>query len=135
MVDFTRLGLIPVRRLAQERFHGDGAALLLIGNAMHSDLPPDAAGSGMFGWLFAMLGQDIGSPAPRGGAGELAGTLVRRARSGGAEVRTGAEVVSVRVRNGRAVGVVLRDGTTVGALSQPRSPPRPHCLRQRKRCG
>ncbi len=115
MADFARLGLTPVRRLAQERFGGDGAALLLTGNAMHSDLPPDAAGSGMFGWLLAMLGQDVGFPVPRGGAGELAGALVRRARSKGAEVRTGAEVVSVRVWNGRAVGVVLRDGTTVRA--------------------
>jgi len=115
MVDFARLGLTPVRQLAQERFHGDGAALLLTGNAMHSDLPPDAAGSGMFGWLLAMLGQDVGFPVPRGGAGELAGALVRRARSMGAEVRTGAEVVSVRVVNGRAAGVVLRDGTTVRA--------------------
>jgi len=115
VVDFARLGLTPVRRLAQERFDGDGAALLLIGNAMHSDLPPDAAGSGMFGWLLAMLGQDVGFPVPRGGAGELAGALVRRARSKGAEVRTGAEVVSIRVRNGRAVGVALRDGSTVRA--------------------
>jgi len=115
VVDLVRLGLLPVRRLAEERFTGDGAALLLTGNAMHSDVPPDAAGSGMFGWLLAMLGQDVGFPVPRRGAGELAGALVQRARSRGAEVRTGAEVRSVRVRNGRAVGVVLRDGSAVRA--------------------
>jgi len=115
VVDFARLGLTPVRRLAQERFKGDGAALLLTGNAMHSDLPPDAAGSGMFGWLLAMLGQDVGFPVPRHGAGRLADALVQRARSRGAEVRTGAEVVSVHVRNSRAVGVLLRDGSAVRA--------------------
>jgi phytoene dehydrogenase-like protein len=114
-VDFARLGIIPVRRLAQERFNGDGAALLLTGNAMHSDLPPDAAGSGMFGWLLAMLGQEVGFPVPRHGAGQLAAALTHRARSRGAQVRTGAEVVSVRVRAGRAVGVVLADGSSVGA--------------------
>ena len=50
-------------------------ALLLTGNAMHSDVPPDAAGSGFFGWLLAMLGQDVGFPVPRGGAGQLASAL------------------------------------------------------------
>lgn len=114
-LDFARLGVTPVRRLAQERFDGDGAALLLTGNALHSDLPPDAAGSGLFGWLLAMLGQDVGFPVPRGGAGKLAEALVRRASSLGAQVRTSTEVVSVQVRNGRAVGVVLRDGSEVTA--------------------
>ena len=33
------------------------------------------AGSGMFGWLLAMLGQDVGFPVPRGGAGRLAHAL------------------------------------------------------------
>jgi phytoene dehydrogenase-like protein len=115
VVDFVRMGLTPVRRLAQEWFSGDGAALLLTGNAMHSDVPPDAAGSGMFGWLLAMLGQDVGFPVPRGGAGELAGALVNRARSRGAEVRSGAKVVAIRVRNGRAVSAVLEDGSAVRA--------------------
>ena len=33
---------------------------------MHTDVSPDAAGSGMFGWLLCMLGQDVGFPVPRG---------------------------------------------------------------------
>lgn len=57
-LDLARLAVLPVRRLAEERFRGEGAALLLAGNAMHSDVPPNAAGSGVFGWLLAMLGQD-----------------------------------------------------------------------------
>lgn len=114
-VDFTRLGVTPVRRLAKERFRGDGAALLLTGNAMHSDVPPDAAGSGLYGWLLAMLGQDVGFPVPRGGADHLASALALRAASGGAQIRTRAEVVSIQVRNGRAVGVALADGSTVKA--------------------
>ena len=65
-LDLARLAVLPVRRLAEEHFRGDGAALLLTGNAMHSDVPPDAAGSGVFGWLLAMLGQDVGFPVPRG---------------------------------------------------------------------
>ena len=89
-VDLARLAVTPVRRLGQERFDGAGAALLLEGNAMHSDVPPDAAGSGVFGWLLAMLGQDVGFPVPAGGAQQLASSLQRRIVAGGGEVRTGA---------------------------------------------
>ncbi len=56
--------------------------LLLTGNAMHADVPPDAAGSGIFGWLLAMLGQDVGFPVPQGGAGRLADALAARVAVG-----------------------------------------------------
>jgi phytoene dehydrogenase-like protein len=114
-MDFARLAVTPVRRLAQERFRGDGAGLLLTGNAMHSDVPPDAAGSGVFGWLLAMLGQDVGFPVPEGGAGRLARALRSRAESASVQVRTGARVTQVLVSGGRASGVRLADGTTIRA--------------------
>src|SRR3954471_10774113 len=114
-VDLARLAVTPVRRLGQERFQGAGAALLLEGNAMHSNVPPDAAGSGVFGWLLAMLGQDVGFPVPRGGAGELAGALVRRLEAGGGRVETGARVDRIVVSAGRAQGVRTRDGRLIRA--------------------
>lgn len=58
--------LLPVRRLGEEEFAGQGGRLLLAGNALHADLPPEAAGSGGFGWLMAMLGQRYGFPVPEG---------------------------------------------------------------------
>jgi phytoene dehydrogenase-like protein len=72
MLDLARLAVLPARRLGQENFTGDGGPLLLTGNALHADVPPDAAGSGVFGWLLAMLGQDVGFPVPQGGAQNLA---------------------------------------------------------------
>ncbi len=114
-MDLAQLAVTPVRQLARQHFGGDGAALLLTGNAMHSDVPPDAAGSGLYGWLLSMLGQDVGFPVPRGGAGQLAAALVARARTRGAQFRTGAEVTAVRVQHGRATGVELADGTRVMA--------------------
>ena len=84
MLDFVRLALTPVRRMGQERFSGEGAPLLLTGNAIHSDVGPDASGSGMFGWLLAMLGQGVGFPVPRRGAGPFATALRRRAERFGA---------------------------------------------------
>ena len=81
VLDLARLAVLPVRRLGDGEFAGDGGPLLLTGNAMHADVPPDAAGSGVFGWLLAMLGQDVGFPVPQGGAHNLALALQRRFQS------------------------------------------------------
>jgi phytoene dehydrogenase-like protein len=115
MLDLARLAVLPVRRLGQEHFAGDGGPLLLTGNSLHADVPPDAAGSGVFGWLLAMLGQDVGFPVPQGGAENLAFALQRRFESLGGQTRTGARVSSVLVAGGRAVGVRLADGTELRA--------------------
>ncbi len=114
-LDFARLALMPVRRLGAERFRGEGAGLLLAGNAMHSDLGPDAAGSALFGWLLTMLGQDVGFPVPEGGAGELASALRLRAERAGVQVLTGTRVEAVTTGAGRATGVRLEDGRTIRA--------------------
>ncbi|MDQ1484745.1 MAG: hypothetical protein QOJ62_438 [Actinomycetota bacterium] len=111
---FARFGALPVRRVAEEEFSGE-AALLLAGNALHADLSPETAGSGMFGWLLAMLGQEFGFPVPAGGAGELSGSMVRRLRAGGATVMCNQRVTKVDVRAGRAVGVRTSDGSVYSA--------------------
>jgi len=115
LVDFTRQSLLSVRRLAQERFAGEGAALLLAGNAAHSDLGPDVPPSGFLGWMLAGLGQQFGFPVPEGGAGELTAALVRRLTARGGVVRCSARVARVDVRNRRAVAVVLADGESIPA--------------------
>jgi phytoene dehydrogenase-like protein len=112
---FARHLALPVRRLAEETFTGAGGGLLLAGNTLHTDLPPDAAGSGLFGWLLASLGQQVGFPVPEGGAGQLTAALVRRLESRGGRVECNARVTKVEVRDRRAVGVVTADGTAVPA--------------------
>ncbi|MER6772519.1 NAD(P)/FAD-dependent oxidoreductase [Streptomyces bacillaris] len=107
--------LLPVRRLGEEEFRGEGGRLLLAGNALHADLAPEAAGSGGFGWLMSMLGQFHGFPVPVGGAGALTGALVRRLRSRGGRVRCGQRVTEVVVRQGRAVGVRTASGDALPA--------------------
>ena len=114
-LDLARLAVLPVRRLADESFRGEGGGLLLTGNAMHADVPPDAAGSGAFGWLLAMLGQDVGFPAPTGGAGRLPDALVARLLARGGDVVTGERVERVHVVHGRAVGVSTAEGRHVRA--------------------
>ncbi|MFF3493228.1 phytoene desaturase family protein [Streptomyces sp. NPDC002795] len=107
--------VLPVRRLGEEEFRGEGGRLLLAGNALHADLAPETAGSGGFGWLMAMLGQTYGFPVPVGGAGQLTAALVRRLQRYGGVVRCGQEVTEVVVRGGRAVGVRTAQGDAVSA--------------------
>jgi phytoene dehydrogenase-like protein len=115
LVEFTRQSLLSVRQLAQEQFRGVGAALLLTGNAMHSDLGPDVPPSGFLGWVLTGLGQQYGFPVPEGGAGELTAALVRRLTRRGGIVRCAARVERIEVRDRRAVAVVLADGETISA--------------------
>ena len=78
---------------------------------------PGRAGSALFGWLLAMLGQDVGFPVPAGWrAGRSAAALRRRAESlRRCRSARGAAVTEVVVSGGRAVGVRLADGDTVRA--------------------
>jgi phytoene dehydrogenase-like protein len=115
LLDMARLAVIPARRLAEEHFAGEGGGLLLAGNALHTDLAPDSAGSGIFGWLLCNLAQHVGFPVPEGGAGSLTEALVRRLEAAGGVVRTNSPVGRVIVRGGRAVGVRTTAGDEIGA--------------------
>lgn len=105
--------LLPAGVLAEKLFEGDAARLLLLGNAMHADVPIDAPGSGVMGYLLIMMAQDGGWPVPVGGAGQLTAALVNRARAAGAQIECGREVTALDVRDGRAVAVHTSDGATV----------------------
>jgi phytoene dehydrogenase-like protein len=114
-IRFLRTLALPVRRLAEEHFRGEGAARLLAGNALHTDLTLEVPISGFFGWLLCCLGQSVGFPCPEGGAGELTRALVERLESRGGRVRCEAAVERVVVRGGRAAGVVVEGGEEVAA--------------------
>jgi phytoene dehydrogenase-like protein len=111
----ARTALLPVRRMGEELFEGEGGTILLAGNALHADLPPEGAGSGVYGWLLAMLGQHYGFPVPVGGAGKLAEALVRRLADRGGELRLASPVAGIEVRGRRAVGVRLAAGERIAA--------------------
>ena len=114
-LDLVRTLLTPVAELGRSRFRGEGPALLLCGNGGHADIPLDSPGSGLFGFLLAMLGQEVGFPVPRGGAGQLTAALVRRLESLGGTVECGRAVTRVLVEDRRAVGVETADGERLAA--------------------
>ena len=113
LLRFARQSLLPVRRMAEEEFNGAGGGLLLAGNAMHTDLAPEAAASGLYGWILCCVGQDHGFPVPKGGAAQLVAALVRRLEARGGQLRCDTPVSRIEVRRGRAVGVTTADGDAV----------------------
>src|SRR5712671_3817803 len=95
---------------ASERAHG-----LLAPWVLHTGLGPDQAASGFMTQVIAVAVQEGGMPIPRGGGAKLADALVRLIRDHGGVCETGRDVERVRVRSGRAAGVVLTDGEQVDA--------------------
>ena len=110
LLRFARFAVQSTRAYGRERFRGEGARLLVTGNAMHADLTLDTSGGAVIGWLLSMLAQDVGFPVAEGGAQSITDALVRRLEERGGEVRCGARVTAVEVRDGAAVGVRTVDG-------------------------
>jgi phytoene dehydrogenase-like protein len=113
LLRFARFALLPVRRLAEEEFRGAGGGLLLGGNALHADIGPEAPGSGFLGFLLCSLGQELGYPAVKGGAGQLPAALVRRLEARGGRVRYHTRVEALEIQDRRAVAVRTADGQVV----------------------
>jgi phytoene dehydrogenase-like protein len=104
-VRFARFAILPARRMVMEEFASEEARRMFTGTAMHADVPPSEVLSGFFGFVLCMIGQDVGWPAPEGGAGRFTDALVTRLQARGGRVHCNAPVDRVLVRNGRAVGV------------------------------
>ena len=115
LMRFLRMAMLPVRRFAEERFGGRGAAALVAGNAMHTDLTPETSAGAIYGWLLSCLGQEVGFPVPEGGAGSLSASLARRFTDHGGKLRCGVRVAKVIVRSGRAVAVRTASGDEIPA--------------------
>jgi phytoene dehydrogenase-like protein len=78
---------------------------------------PWSAGTSAALLLQAATGGQAFAPASfvRGGMGALTGALEKAATAAGATIRTGVDVAGIRVKDGRATGVLLGDGEEIGA--------------------
>lgn len=105
LLELVRMAVLPVRRLAAERFQGPSPVLLLAGNALHADVTPDAAPSALLGWMLCGLGQTVGFPVPVGGAGRITDALLARLGARGGRLRLQEPVERIEVIGGRAAVV------------------------------
>ena len=82
-LELLREMTMPARSLTERLFRGEAARMLVAGNAGHADIGLESPGSAAMGLLLALLGQSVGFPVPRGGAGRLAAAMVGRLESQG----------------------------------------------------
>jgi phytoene desaturase len=97
-----------------ERVKGAFVTQSVIG-AWHGPMSPGSAYVLVHHWVGEIDGQTGAWGWVHGGMGGLSKAIARSAEASGAEIRSGNAVRSVVVRNGRAVGVELDDGSVIRA--------------------
>ena len=115
MLDFAQLLLMPAAVLAENLFSSEHAKAWLYGSALHGDVPPTEAGSGITGFYLNLLGHAVGWPSPEGGADGLTNALLGYLDTLGGRVRTGARVSRVVAAGSRVAGVETTAGDRVRA--------------------
>jgi phytoene dehydrogenase-like protein len=119
MVEMLRTLPMSVYELLNDWFENDA----LKGALGAAGIAGTMQGPRASGTAYVMLHHLAGSAGPLGGGGQsaqggvgaLAGALAEAARAHGAEIRAGAEVDRVLVKDDRAAGVVLRNGDEIAA--------------------
>jgi phytoene dehydrogenase-like protein len=118
-VDLTRLFTSSIADLVEEYFDSDAMrGLLSVSGVIGTWAGPRSAGT-----AYVMLHHHVGEVDgqagawgfPRGGMGGVSGALAAAARVFGAQIRTGARVDRIDVRQGRVAGVTLADGEEIRA--------------------
>jgi phytoene dehydrogenase-like protein len=107
---------MPVADLVAEWFESDLLRAALAARGIYATFAgPRSAGTGAALLLQAALDGHPTAPAavPRGGMGALTAAMARAASARGVEIRTGARVAHIRVRNGQVRGVVLATGEEI----------------------
>ncbi|MBA3498335.1 MAG: NAD(P)/FAD-dependent oxidoreductase [Gemmatimonadales bacterium] len=102
----ARFGLAGLRSATgtARKLEGTHARALFAGNAAHSFLSLDAAGTAAFGLLLSVAGHAVGWPIAQGGSQRFADALLAYFRSLGGEVEAGAPVEHLdELRSARVV--------------------------------
>ncbi|MCW2963033.1 MAG: dependent oxidoreductase [Actinomycetia bacterium] len=88
----VRAALQALPALRPVRIEGELRRRLVLGNTLHSDLPPHSLLGRAFGLMLTAFAQRHGYPCIEGGSGRITDALVTRARERGVELRFGERV-------------------------------------------
>ena len=113
LLKIASMFLRSTRGLSARLFESEAARRVLPGLGLHVDVGPDDRFGAGLAYMLAVTATTGGYGFPKGGAQSLTNALVARLAERGGEVRLGARVTRVVVRNGYASGVVLEDGTEI----------------------
>lgn len=123
--------LEPGRPWLERTFTSPVTRALLAPWSLHNGLGPDDTASAFITKVIAAAIAMGGMPVPEGGGRRLVEALVGIVTDGGGTLLTGAEVGEVLVERGRATGVRLTDGRTLGARRAVLAGVTPHALYER----
>jgi phytoene dehydrogenase-like protein len=112
-LSFLRTMVSPARSLAGHWFHGEGAKMLMGGNAAHADISMDAPGSGLMGWLMCHARPTAGVSGAPGRRPDALEAMARLLESLGGQIRTSNRAEEVLVKQGRAVDVRTEHGEVI----------------------
>ena len=115
MLKMARLILSSPREFLEWNFKSQEVRTTMAAWGMHLDFPPDVSGGALFPYLESMANQAFGMVIGKGGADTMIKALVARLEALGGKVHLNSEVIEVRREGGRAVGIKLANGETVGA--------------------
>lgn len=113
--ELAQLLLSSPRAWLQRQFRSEAVHCMLAAWGLHLDFGPDVAGGALFPYLEAMAGQRFGMALGQGGADVIVRAMVAAIEAAGGEVRCGADVRRIDVRDGRALGVELAQGERIAA--------------------
>jgi phytoene dehydrogenase-like protein len=120
-VDLTRLMTGSIADLLDQYFESDALrGVLSVSGVIGMWAGPRSPGTG-YVTLHHHIGDTAGQAGawgfPRGGMGAVSDALAGAARSFGAQIRTGAEVKKIIIRQGHVTGVALADGQEIAAAT------------------
>lgn len=113
LLRFAAMGLSTAAEFGERTFVTEGARRIAAGLALHADLGPDDFTSAAVGMTLALLAAKTGFPMPEGGAESITRALQRRLTEAGGEIRIGARIQKVIVREKRVVAVRLQSGEEI----------------------
>lgn len=109
--------LDPMRGWLDSSFDSDTAKALFAPWALHCGLTVSDAYSGAMGRVIAFALEAAGAPVVKGGSGQASRAFAALIAEKGGEVRCGADVDRILVRNGRVAGVRLAGGEEIATKS------------------
>jgi phytoene dehydrogenase-like protein len=115
MIEVLRTLPMSVAELLDDWFETDPLKGAIGARGIRGLMQGPRGGGTAFVMLHNQVGRAAGAFGAAPGVGNLVTALVTAARGYGAEIRTGAAVARVRVGNAVAQGVMLEDGSEIGA--------------------
>lgn len=115
LLRLARAGMSSAAGYSRWLFRTEAARRVIPALSLHVDLGPNDFSSAALGLVLALLAAGGGFQVPLGGAGALAGALLKRLETHGGVCRVGSHVDAILVRGGRAVAVRTAAGEEIPA--------------------